>query len=228
MTGNKKLMMIFKALLKAYGKREWWPAKTKFEIIVGAILTQNVSWKNTKIGIENLRKSGLLSPREIMKAPRANIAKKIKSTRFYNQKTVKLKNFCRIFISKYNASLDRMFAKNRNVDELRRELLSIKGVGKETADSIILYAGGRLSFVSDAYTHRFVERYGIYNGIVSYDKIRDFFMTRLPKETYIYNEFHALIVHHCYLTCKKTPVCESCAIRQVNNDLCCSYVTKHK
>jgi endonuclease III related protein len=226
--GEKELMLIFEALLKAYGKRRWWPAKTKFEMIVGAILTQNVSWRNAKIGIENLKRRGLLSPRELLKTRGADIAKEIKSTRFYNQKTKKLKNFCRVLIGEYNGSLNRMFARDKDTADLREELLNVKGVGKETADSIILYAGGRLSFVSDAYTRRFVERYGIYDEADSYEKIRSFFMERLPKEVYVYNEFHALIDHHCYLTCKKTPTCKSCAIRRINDQIYCSLASKRE
>lgn len=132
------LMTLFKVMLKAYGKRNWWPAKTRFEVIVGAILTQNVSWRNAKIGIQNLRRDNMLSPPSILKIKDNVIAEKIKSTRFYNQKTTKLKAFCRYLADKYDNSLDLLFSRNKSVDKLRSELLSIKGIGKETADSIIL------------------------------------------------------------------------------------------
>lgn len=223
---KKDLLDLFEAMLGAYGKRNWWPAKTRFEVIVGAILTQNVSWKNAKIGVQALKKDGLLSPAAIINAPSGEISRRIKATRFYNQKTTKLKEFCRFLSIKYGNSLDHLFSKNKPADDLRKELLRIKGIGKETADSIVLYAGRKLSFVSDAYTQRFISRYGKFNGLNSYDEIRNFFMDRLPQDVYIYNEFHALIVHHCFLICKTNPLCETCAIRKVNNKLFCAYPKK--
>ena len=214
---KKELLDLFKAMLEAYGKRNWWPAKTRFEVIVGAILTQNVSWKNAKIGIRALKKDGLLTPNVLINTPHSEVSRRIKATRFYNQKAAKLKEFCRFLSIRYGNSLNRLFSKNKSANALREELLRIKGIGKETADSIVLYAGKKLSFVSDAYTQRFINRYGKFNGLNSYDEIRNFFMTRLPQDVYIYNEFHALIVHHCFLICKTKPLCEACAIKKFND-----------
>jgi len=224
MKSNKLNLMIFENLLSFYGPRNWWPAKTRFEVIVGAILTQNVSWKNAKIAIDNLKKAGLLSPSAIVSAKHDVIAGSIKTSRFYNQKTEKLKVFCGHLIDNYNGSLSKMFLKE--TDDLRKELLGIKGVGKETADCILLYAGNKLSFVSDAYTKRFLDRFGLLNGITDYDEIRKYFMENLPQDIYIYNEFHALIVHHCYAICRAVPGCEKCPVNRLDRSNFCDFAVK--
>jgi endonuclease-3 related protein len=216
------LVMIFRNLLKTYGRRNWWPAKTRFEVIAGAILTQNVSWRNAKTAVNNLKKAGLLSSKAIISASHEEIAQQIKSSRFYNQKTNKLKNFSRYLEDRYNSSLDKMFS--HDAEALRNELLNIKGIGKETADSILLYAGKKLSFVSDAYTKRFLERYGLLNGMSSYDEIRSFFMKNLPSDLYLYNEYHALIVHHGYAVCKSLPICNDCNLRKLKDNIFCNYL----
>ena len=213
------LLKIFHKLLSFYGPRKWWPAKTRFEVIVGAILTQNVSWSNAKIAVIRLKKTGYLTPQAILKASHKQIAPLIKTSRFYNQKTEKLKVFCHYLIDKYGGSLDRMFS--QDTDILRQDLLSLKGIGKETADSILLYAGNKLSFVVDAYTKRFLERFGILNSQVTYDEIKKFFTDNLPKNIYTYNEYHALIVHHCYAICKAVPICQKCPIKKFKEKFYC-------
>lgn len=214
-------LKIFQKLLKHYGPRKWWPAKTRFEVIVGAILVQNVSWKNAKTAIGNLKRAGLLSPKAIISAEHNKIADKIRSSRFYNQKAKKLKAFSRFLIKKHGGSLDRMFS--LNMESLRKELLSIKGIGRETADSILLYAGKKLSFVSDAYTERFLQRYGLLNGMKGYEEIRKFFMDNLPKDVDLYNEYHALIVHHGYAVCRAKPDCQQCALKVIDRKTYCRY-----
>jgi endonuclease-3 related protein len=217
------LMALFEALLKAYGKRNWWPAKTRFEVIVGAILTQNVSWRNARIGIQKLEEAGLLSAEAILATDCSMIADKVRSTRFYNQKAIKLQSLCRHLLAHHGGSLDSLFSADRPVDEVRKELLSIKGIGEETADSILLYAGGRLSFVSDSYTRRLLDRYGFINGLNSYGEIRQYFMDNLPPDLYVYGEFHALIDRHGHATCKSRPRCSDCPVRAVNSLLRCAY-----
>ncbi len=214
-------LKIFRKLLKHYGPRKWWPARTRFEVIVGAILVQNVSWKNAKKAVDNLKLARLLSPKVIISAEHSEIADKIKSSRFYNQKAHKLKAFSRFLIEKHGGSLDKMFSSE--MESLRKELLNINGIGKETADSILLYAGKKLSFVSDAYTERFLRRYGLLNGMKSYEEIRKFFMDNLPKDAYMYNEYHALMVHHSYAVCKAKPDCQNCAVRAVDKNNLCDY-----
>lgn len=213
------LLKLFDLMLQVYGPRKWWPANTRFEIIVGAILTQNVSWKNVKLAIANLKKAGLLNLEAIIAADRQTIAENIRSSRYYNQKAARLQDFCVFIKEKYEGSLDKMF--DQDTQLLRAKLLSLRGIGKETADSILLYAGGKLTFVSDAYTKRFLDRYGLLDDNAGYDDIRDYFMTRLPQDVYIYNEYHALIDHHCYLVCKSKPNCGHCTIKYINNHIYC-------
>ncbi len=221
MTDRSIQLKIFQKLLKHYGSRKWWPARTRFEVIVGAILVQNVSWKNAKTAVRNLQKSGLLSPKVIISAEHNEIADKIKCSRFYNQKAHKLKAFSRFLIEKYDGSLDKMFSSG--TESLRKELLGINGIGKETADSILLYAGKKLSFVSDAYTERFLKRYGLLNGMKGYEEIRQFFMDNLPKDVSLYNEYHALIVHHSYAVCKAKPDCQQCALKAIDSKTYCRH-----
>ena len=159
MNDRKILMRIFNKLLSYYGPRHWWPARTRFEIIISAILTQNVSWHNAKKALNSLRHAGLLTPKKIVSARHSVIASRIKSSRFYNDKTKKLITFCSYLQDNYNGSLNKMFAKD--MESLREELLSIKGLGRETFDSILLYAGKKLTFVCDAYTKRFLLRVGL-------------------------------------------------------------------
>lgn len=188
---------------------------------MGAILTQNVSWHNAKISVNNLKRSKLLSPLDILKASDKLIRECIRTSRFYNQKTEKLKVFCRYLISRYSGSLDKMFS--TDVDTLRQELLEIKGIGKETADTILLYAGKKPSFVSDAYTKRFLSRLGLIDGLSSYDEIRNFFMKNIPRDIYLYNEYHALIVHHGYAICKSKPACNICPVRKIKKGIYCNF-----
>ncbi|MGM0366601.1 MAG: endonuclease III domain-containing protein [Actinomycetota bacterium] len=224
MEDREILLKIFNRMLAAYGPRKWWPAKTRFEVMVGAILTQNVAWKNVEQAIGNLKDSGLLSMEAILSSDVKKIAENIKSSRYYNQKALRLKELCRYLKEKYGGCLDSMFKKDTG--DLRKELLALKGIGKETADSILLYAGNKPSFVSDAYTKRFLDRYGLMDGNPGYDKIRDYFMHNLPEDIYIYNEYHALIDHHCYSVCKAKPDCSSCSIKEIERDICCQF-SKH-
>ena len=133
-------LKIFQKLLDRYGPRKWWPARTRFEVIAGAVLTQNVTWKNAKKAIDNLKKAGLLSPMAIALAKHKEVAERIKSSRYYNQKAKKLKEFSLFLMKKYAGSLNKLFS--GKMEDLRQELLNIKGIGRETADCILLYAGG--------------------------------------------------------------------------------------
>ena len=215
------LLKIFQKLLKQYGLRKWWPAKTRFEVIAGAVLTQNVTWKNAKKAVDNLKKAGLLSPMVLASAKHQEVAKRIISSRYYNQKAKKLKEFSLFLMNKYGGSLNKLFSKE--MEDLRGELLKIKGIGKETADCILLYAGKMPSFVSDAYTKRFLDRYGFLKGMETYDEIRSFFMQNLPKDVYLYNEYHALIVYHGHTVCQSKPNCPNCPVRTIDEKIYCHY-----
>ena len=218
---KKTLLEIYNSLLNSYGERNWWPAKTRFEVIVGAVLVQNVSWSNAEKAVNNLKRNNLLNPTSMHKASIKRIAPIIKSSRFYNQKAEKLKNFTDYLFNNHNGSLNKMFTVE--TEKLRKELLDINGIGRETADSILLYAGKKPSFVSDAYTKRFLERYGLLNDLSSYEEIRGLFMDNIPKDIYLYNEYHALIVHHGYAVCKSKPNCSECPIKRINKRVGCKY-----
>lgn len=212
-------MAIYQKLIAAFGHRRWWPAQTRDEVIIGAILTQNVAWKNAKAAIDNLRKHNLLSLKAIHEAGISEIATLIKPTRFYNQKAQKLKHFIDFLFYKYSGDLDVLFS--QDISELRRELLNIKGLGEETVDSILLYAGEKPVFVIDAYTKRIFSRLGLTGEEWSYPACQQFFMERLVKDVKLYNDYHAQIVHLGHVYCKKhEPECATCPL----NKLCRSCI----
>lgn len=219
------VLKIFKKLFNHYGPRHWWPAKTRFEVIVGAVLAQNVSWKNAKKAIDHLKDAGLLSPEALSSCRHQKIAHQIKSSRFYNQKAKKLKALCSWMMQTYDGSLNKMF--RQQTEDLREQLLGIKGIGQETADCILLYAAGKPSFVSDAYTQRFFERYGVFHGRKTYEEIRNFFMHHLPRDIYLYNEYHALIDHHSSHVCQSRPDCDRCPVRIIDRNTRCHYAQRH-
>ncbi len=208
------LRKIYKALLKAYGKQNWWPAETPFEVCVGAILTQNTAWKNVERAIENLKKEGLLTPEKLSKVDLDKLKKLIKPAGFYNQKAERIKLFSSILLKNGGISSLRKIPK----EKLRKMLLEIKGIGKETADSIILYAFDKPSFVVDAYTKRLLFRLGILKREnENYDKVKGLFEREFPpskKNVPIYKEFHALIVEHSKAHCRKKPNCQGCPLKK--------------
>ena len=206
---------IYRRLLAAFGHRRWWPAQTREEVIIGAILTQNVTWKNAKTAIDNLRQHNLLTLKAIQKAGALEIATLIKPTRFYNQKAQRLKGFIDFLLFRYKGNLDALFS--QDTSELRQELLNIKGLGEETVDSILLYAGRKPVFVIDAYTKRIFSRLGLTDERWSYHAYQQFFMERLVKDVKLYNDYHAQIVHLGHVHCKKhKPECTECPL----NNLC--------
>lgn len=208
-------MDIYHRLLDAFGNRRWWPAQTREEVIIGAILTQNVAWKNAKTAIDNLRQHNLLTLKAIQKAGISEIATLIKPTRFYNQKAQKLKYFIEFLFYKYNGNLNALFSQDTNA--LRQELLDIRGLGEETVDSILLYAGKKPVFVIDAYTKRVFSRLGLTDERWSYRAYQQFFIGRLVKDVKLYNDYHAQIVHLGHVHCKKQkPECTECPL----NNLC--------
>ncbi len=202
---------LFRTLLKVYGKQNWWPAQTPFEVCVGAVLTQNTSWKNVESAIENLKKLNLLSPKAIIDVPIDKLRSAIKPAGFFNQKAVYLKNLSR-FITE-NGDFKRL--SEYSTRDLRKKLLSVKGIGRETADSILLYAFGKPSFVVDAYTKRLFSRLGFIEDS-SYESVKLLVENSIKptdKNVYIYNELHALIVKHCKEHCRKNPICKDCPLR---------------
>ena len=187
------LRAYYDILFAAHGPQHWWPGRTPFEIIVGAILVQNTSWINVARAIENLRRAKLLNPRAIENVPAPRLARLIRSSGYFRQKTKKLKNFVRFLRREYQGSLAKMFRTPTAI--LRDQLLAVIGIGPETADSILLYAGNHPVFVIDAYTRRIFERHGLASAKLGYEDIRQLFELNLAPDATLYNEFHALIVH---------------------------------
>jgi len=209
---NRKLLAVYNRLLKEFGPQGWWPAETPFEVIVGAILTQSTSWLNVEKAIRNLKKAGLLNPNGLRKVPLRRLAMLIKPALYYNVKARKLKRFMDFLYGNYDGNLDSLLS--RPAGQLRDELLSVWGVGPETADSIVLYAAHKPSFVIDAYTKRIYGRLGMLSEDASYDEAKRFFEDCLPKDVLLYQEYHALIVELGKRYCRTKPVCGECCIRE--------------
>ncbi len=206
------LQSYYDALFLAYGPQHWWPGRTRFEVIVGAILTQNTSWTNVERAIRNLRRGKLLSPLAIERVSPPRLARLIRSSGYFRQKARKLKAFVRFLRAAHHGSLTKMFRTPTAV--LREQLLAVHGIGPETADSILLYAGKHPVFVVDAYTRRILERHQIAHGKQSYEEIRALFEHSLPPNAALFNEYHGLIVRTGKDFCRaRAPLCESCALR---------------
>ncbi len=205
-------MEYFAAMSNSLGPMKWWPARTRFEVIVGAILTQNTSWKNVELAIANLRSARMLSPSAIGVARPSRLETLIRPAGYFRQKTRTLKAFARFLKREYGGSLTRMF--KTSTDELRPAILEVRGIGPETADAILLYAGEHPVFVVDSYTHRILQRHGIINGKRDYEQTRALFENSLPRDPALYSQFHALIVQTGKNWCHKAePICEECPLR---------------
>ena len=206
------LPQYFDALFRAYGEQHWWPGRTPFEIIVGAILVQNTAWVNAARAIANLRKVKLLTPSAIEEIPQPKLARLIRSSGYFRQKARKLKAFVAFLRKEHRGSLAAMF--RTPTATLRQQLLAVHGIGPETADSILLYAGNHAVFVLDAYTRRILQRHGLAAGKESYEEIRRLVEKSLPNDPQLFNEFHALIVHTGKNYCRsRAPLCSQCALR---------------
>jgi endonuclease-3 related protein len=201
----------YDSLFAALGPQHWWPGRTPFEVIVGAILTQNAAWKNAESAIKNLRAAGLLSAKAMESVPLGRLQRLIRASGYFRQKARKLKAFCLFLRAEYGGSITRMFA--TPTVPLREKLLRVFGIGPETADSILLYAGGHPVFVVDAYTKRILLRHGWANEKTPYDEIRWMFERQFSGDTARLNEFHALIVNVGKTWCRpKEPHCEKCPL----------------
>jgi len=215
--GNTLLLELYKRLFTSFGPRHWWPGDSPFEIAVGAILTQNTAWRNVEKAIANLKKKGLLSAEAIYSLPAETLAAHIRSAGYYNIKAKRLKHFVEFLFRESEGNFNRIVSWDLHTSRVK--LLSINGVGPETADSILLYAADKPTFVVDAYTRRILSRHGLIPEEVSYDEIRSFFMDSLEPDVYIFNEFHALLVHLGHTFCaKRKPKCSSCPAMGWNND----------
>ena len=201
-------MALYRALLDAFGPRHWWPGESPFEVMVGAVLTQNTAWTNVEKAIGALKEADLLEPERLDRAPAERVADLVRPSGYFNVKAKRLKSLVHWFVRRLGGCAET--AEAIPTAELRRELLAVHGVGEETADSILLYALERPVFVVDAYTRRAFSRHGAFNARASYGEIQRFFQDRLPPDVALYNEYHALIVHLGKDYCRPQPRCEDC------------------
>jgi endonuclease-3 related protein len=207
---NRILNDIYRRLFERYGPQHWWPAEEPFEVIVGAILTQSAAWTNVEKAVRNLKNAGKLSPGALRRLPEQELAGLIHPCGYYNTKARKLKAFVKWFGDKYNDSLQILF--NNDIEKTRHQLLNVYGIGEETADSIILYAGNRPVFVIDAYTRRIISRMGLAPQNDTYSAYQAMFMENLRIDAGMFNEYHALIVRLGKETCRKQPLCQDCCL----------------
>jgi endonuclease-3 related protein len=207
-----ELMDLYDRLLAHFGPRGWWPADSPVEMMVGALLTQSVAWRNVKTCLARLKEAELLDWRALHEAPDERIEELIRPSRFFKAKTRKLKALAAYLIERHGGDLSAMFA--QPMEMLRKELLAVHGLGPETVDCILLYAGDHPSFVVDAYTRRIFSRLGYFDERIGYEPMRAYFSARLPADVPLYNEYHALIDglghHFCH---PKDPGCDSCPLQ---------------
>lgn len=208
------LQDIYNRLYNCFGPQNWWPGDTPFEVMIGAVLTQNTNWDNVERAIDNLKRTGVLSLEKLSELPIGLLAEYIRPAGYYNLKAGRLQNLFRFLREQCGGSLETLM--DLDTDTLRRKLLSIKGIGPETADSILLYACQRPVFVVDAYTYRILLRHDLIPEDFGYEDIQHYFMDNLEPDTGLYNEFHALLVCAGKEFCKKSkPRCERCPLRGI-------------
>jgi len=207
------LLDIYHRLLAHYGAQQWWPADSPLEVIIGAILTQSAAWGNVEKAITNLKTKGALSSDALRQLSKEELSQLIYPSGYYNAKAVKIKSFVHWLEEHYNDNLDRLFASD--IPLLRQQLLSVHGIGEETADSIILYAARKAVFVIDAYTRRTICRLGLAPSSNDYATFQALFMQHLPHDEPLFNEYHALLVRHGKAACRRSPLCEQCCLRSL-------------
>jgi endonuclease III related protein len=202
---------VFQKLYDSLGPQDWWPGDTSFEVCVGAILTQNTNWGNVEKAIHNLKKRDVLAPHKLYNLSHEELASLIKPAGYFNIKAKRLRAFLEYLVIHYDGDLDKMLEKS--LTSLREELLGVKGIGPETADSILLYAGNKPIFVVDTYTRRIFVRHGWIGEDFDYMAIQDHCMSALPEDVPLFNEFHALIVMIGKNYCKPKPRCDNCPLK---------------
>jgi len=209
-----ELLPRYYSVLRArFGPQQWWPARTRLEVILGAILTQNTTWHNATLALRNLRKSGLLSWQALRRACLSGLEACVRPSGFYRQKARTIRDFVDWLSREHAGSLDRLFS--LSTDELRRRLLDLRGLGPETADAIILYAVERPVFVADAYTRRVLARHGFVSEAADYHQTQEFLHAHLPPDASLFNEFHALLVAVGKTHCKpRSPRCAGCPLEE--------------
>ena len=207
----QRLMEMFAALSNHFGPQHWWPAQTELEVIVGAVLTQNTNWKNVEKALVNLKEKDLLSIHHLHALPVSELAQLIRPAGYYNIKAKRLKNLIDFIAERYHSDLTGLL--DEETESLRQGLLSVNGIGPETADSILLYAAHRPVFVVDAYTHRILSRHAMTDEQSDYDQLQALFVDHLPDDPSLFNEFHALIVMTGKEYCRRKPLCRLCPLQ---------------
>jgi endonuclease-3 related protein len=204
----------YERMLAAFGPQRWWPGDSPFEIIVGAVLVQNTAWRNVERAIDNLREAGVMEPHALYELSPEELAELVRPAGYYQLKAKRLRNLLRFIVEEYDGSLDAMF--RTSLPTLRERLLAVHGIGPETADAILLYAGGLPTFVVDTYTHRILARHGWIDSGADYHQIKDLFESELPADAALYNEYHALLVRVGKDYCKRSVAhCESCPLAEL-------------
>ena len=205
----------YKKLHSYFGPQHWWPADSPFEVIIGAILTQNTAWSNVEKAIACLKKKGLLNPGKLYNSDKRTLSGLIRPCGYYNLKAARIRSFLEVLFADFKGNLSSMFS--LRLAQLRARLLEIKGIGPETADSILLYAAGKPKFVIDAYTRRFLFRHKLIKRASSYEQIQNLFEENLRPRLKMFNEYHALIVRLAKEFCRSRPLCKSCPLRENGN-----------
>ena len=216
MSEYRKIRNFYSVLYERYGPQNWWPAETRLECAAGAILTQNTSWRNVEKAIAALRENSMLSAEKLRSIPPERLAVLIRPCGYHNLKAKRLKSFIDFLFASYGGTMENMLAED--TDKLREKLLSVNGIGEETADSILLYALGKPVFVVDNYSRRILRRHRLIPEDASYAKIQELFVQNLPADAEIFGEYHALIVKTGKLHCAKTPRCEGCPLEHDPHD----------
>jgi len=206
----EKLALMYKKLYASFGPQHWWPGETPFEIAVGAILTQNTNWGNVEKAIVNLKDADVLKPAALHDMSHERLAALIRPAGYFNIKTKRLKNFIGLLINEYHGSMSGM--KQEDFNSVRKSLLSVNGIGPETADSIILYALEKPVFVIDAYTKRVLSRHNILDHDASYEEFQSLFQSKLKEDISLFSEYHALFVRLAKENCRTKPVCTGCPL----------------
>ncbi len=214
MNKTQVLNDIYNSLFKSFGKQYWWPGETDFEVVIGAILTQNTNWTNVEKAIRNLKTAKVFTPKKLYEIKIEKLAELIKPSGYFNVKAKRLKHFIEWLFLNYNGSLSKLF--KLDYATLRDQLLTVNGIGRETADSIILYAAEKPTFVVDAYTKRVLVRHKLITEDYDYDEIKAVFEDNLPEKVSLYNEYHALIVMVGKHYCKPKMQCEECPLKNIH------------
>ena len=214
---SERLNEIYKLLFERFGPQHWWPGQSPFEIIVGAILTQNTNWANVEKAINNLKAANLLTPEKMHNLDISELAQLIRPAGYFNIKAKRLKNFIEWLFKNHDGQLENL--ENIRTEQLREELLAIKGVGPETADSILLYALDRPIFVVDAYTARIATRHGLIEAGCDYEQLQDLFQSNLPEDVKLFNEYHALFVRLGKEFCNPKPKCPGCPLEKLPHNI---------